>query len=297
MRFTRRKSVIMSEKIPCSVGILTLNSGQTLRTCLESVETFAEIIICDGNSTDNTLAIAREYGAKIVKQYDSEKPNLSCVKDKATVRTRNMEAATYDWYFFMDSDDALPSEITQEVRRIVENQALPYSIYRMPSRIYIAGRLIKYASVYPAYQIRLFRRSTGARFKGEVHDHIDFDRAKYQLGEMKSFYHFYWPAERAEHFWAYQKKYAEWEVAVVEFESLPAFLYWAIYRRLRLMASFIFFRIPRTYLLHGFKDSLPFKFEFLVLWQHCYILYLFILRGRSLIKSRKHGYHEKARKN
>ena len=59
----------MNQKIPCSVGILTLNSGQALRRCLDSLKDFAEIIICDGNSTDNTLEIAREYGAKIVKQY------------------------------------------------------------------------------------------------------------------------------------------------------------------------------------------------------------------------------------
>jgi len=88
-------------KIPCSVGILTLNSGATLRRCLDSVKDFAEIVICDGNSTDDTLEIAREYGAKIVKQYDSNEPNLRCNKDKANVRQKNMEAASYDWYFFM----------------------------------------------------------------------------------------------------------------------------------------------------------------------------------------------------
>ncbi len=274
----------MSEKIPCSVGILTLNSGQTLRKCLESVKAFAEIIICDGNSTDGTLEIAREYGAKIIKQYDSDAPNLSCVKDKATVRTRNMEAASHDWYFFMDSDDTLPAEITYEIQSIVQNPEPPYSIYRMPSRIYIAGRLIRHASVYPAYQIRLFRRSTGARFKGEVHDHIVFDKKKYQLGEMKSFYNFYWPAERAEHFWAYQKKYAEWEVEVMKFDSFQAFLYWGIYRRLRIFFGFLLWRIPRLYFRYGFKDTMPFRYEFLVMWQHLYILYLVIKKRRRTLK-------------
>ena len=41
-----------SEKINCSVGILTFNSEETLLKCLESVSDFSEIIICDGGNTD-----------------------------------------------------------------------------------------------------------------------------------------------------------------------------------------------------------------------------------------------------
>ena len=81
------------EKINCSIGILTLNCGDTLERCLKSLKDFREIIICDGNSTDNTLEIAKRYGAKIIKQYDSNEPNLRCAKDKANVRQKNMNAA------------------------------------------------------------------------------------------------------------------------------------------------------------------------------------------------------------
>src|SRR3990167_3480604 len=153
-------------KIPCSIGILTLNSGRTLRRCLDSVKDFAEIVICDGNSTDNTLDVAREYGAKIIKQYDSDEPNLRCVKDKANVRQKNMDAANYDWYFFMDADDILPTETIDEIREIIN------------------GKIINHASWYPAYQIRLFKRSAGAKFKGKVHDHMVFDRTKHKTGMM-----------------------------------------------------------------------------------------------------------------
>jgi glycosyltransferase involved in cell wall biosynthesis len=51
------------EKIRCSVGILTYNSGKNLRRALESVKNFSNIIIADGGSTDDTLQIAAEYGA------------------------------------------------------------------------------------------------------------------------------------------------------------------------------------------------------------------------------------------
>ncbi|MDP3784936.1 MAG: glycosyltransferase family 2 protein [bacterium] len=270
-------------KISCSVGILTLNNGKTLRRALESVKDFAEIIVCDGNSTDDTLEIARRYGAKIIKQYDSDEPNLRCEKDKANVRNRNMQTARYDWYFFMDSDDELKPEVAAEIRAIVQNPSPQFLIYKMPSRIWIDGRLVKYASVYPAYQARLFNRKTGAYFKGSVHDHVVFDSKKYKVGAMRSFYDFHWPPERVQNFWAYQKKYTGWELETARFDSPGSFLYWGIYRRIRIILGFLLWRIPRLYLLHGFRESMPPRFEFLVLWQQCYLLGLFIIKSPRLL--------------
>jgi glycosyltransferase involved in cell wall biosynthesis len=55
-----------------SVILATLNSGRVLEACLKSIQeqdydqNLVEIIIADGGSTDNTLEIARKYGAKII---------------------------------------------------------------------------------------------------------------------------------------------------------------------------------------------------------------------------------------
>jgi len=261
-------------KIPCSVGILTLNSGATLRRCLDSVKDFAEIVICDGNSTDDTLEIAREYGAKIVKQYDSNEPNLRCNKDKANVRQKNMEAASYDWYFFMDSDDALPAGIAEEIKNIALNPNPEFMVYRMPGRIFIDGREIKHEASYPSYQIRLINRKIKPYFKGKVHDRLEFDRKKYKVGELKNYYDFHWTKERAENYWKYLKMYSGWEAEVLGHGSRRSFFYWCVYKRLRIIAGYLY-RIPKMYLLYGFKDSMPPRIQFLTLWHHFYLLYLF----------------------
>ncbi|MDP3729371.1 MAG: glycosyltransferase family 2 protein [bacterium] len=269
-------------KIPCSAGILTLNSAKTLPRCLEHLKDFAEIIICDGNSTDNTVQIAQSYGAKVIKQYDSNEPNLRCMKDKANVRNRNMDAATQDWYVFIDADDSLLSETVEEIRSIVTNPHPEHLIYRMPTRIFVDG-IFKYASVYPAYQMRLFNRKTSARFKGAVHDHIIFDKQKYTVGTMQSYYDFHISSDRVRNYWKYQKDYTRLELETAHFSSIPSFLYWGIYRRLRIIAGFLLYRIPKLYLAHGFKHSMPVKYEFLTLWQHVYLLYLLITRAPKLI--------------
>ena len=84
--------------IPCTVGILTKNSGLSLRRTLESVKDFLEIIICDGGSTDDTIAIAREYGARIVPQNKEFLDTDGYIQDFSAVRNQTLAAATFDWY-------------------------------------------------------------------------------------------------------------------------------------------------------------------------------------------------------
>ena len=56
----------MSEDNKISVIINTYNAEQHLRKVLDSVKDFDEVVVCDMESTDHTLEIAKEYGCKIV---------------------------------------------------------------------------------------------------------------------------------------------------------------------------------------------------------------------------------------
>ena len=58
-----------------------------------------------------------------------------------------MNAAAYDWYFFMDADDILPAETIKEIRQIVNNDS-EFSIYKMPTKIIINSKIINCASWY-----------------------------------------------------------------------------------------------------------------------------------------------------
>jgi glycosyltransferase involved in cell wall biosynthesis len=269
-------------KIKCSVGILTLNSASGLAKCLNAFKDFEEIIVCDGNSTDNTVEIAKAYGAKVIKQYDTDEKNVRCVKDKATVRQKNMLAATCDWYFFMDSDDTLSEEAVEEIRGIVSSPSPEYLIYRMPTRIYIEDdsgyKEIKYEATYPSYQTRLVHKSVNARFKGQVHDHLVWDTKTFKVGTMKSYYNFFWPKERVQNFWKYSSTYAQWEVDVSPKRIFSDFVYWVVYRRLRTIAGYILYRLPKMYILHGFKETMPLSIELNIVRYHCKILLLDIIK-------------------
>lgn len=262
-----------SEKIPCSVGVLTLNSAGGIRACLESLKDFEEIIVCDGNSTDGTADIARAYGARVIKQYDTDEPETPCIKDKAAMRQRNMEYATKDWYFFMDADDTLSPEVVQEIREIVTSQRPDHYIWRMPTRIFIDGKEIKHEATYPSYQTRLVHRVVNAKFKGEVHDRLVFDESRYTLGTLQNFYNFHWSKDRVDNLWSYFKRYADWELDVMRFQDFSSFLYWGIYKRLRTILGYILWRLPKMYLKYGANGTMPLWIELTIVRYHLRILW------------------------
>lgn len=105
-----------------SIIIVTFNAEKTLATCLESVVTQSyldkEILLIDGNSSDNTL--------KIIQNYASMYPFIRWIseKDKGIYDAMNKGIAMSEgeWLYFLGSDDTLFDYKVME-RVFVEQQA------------------------------------------------------------------------------------------------------------------------------------------------------------------------------
>ena len=160
------------KKIPCSVEILTRNSAATLEKCLPSVKDFAEIIILDGNSTDRTLEIARKYGCRTYKQYDTDEPEVR-IKDYAEIRNRGLKFASYDWFLYIDSDEYLSEEAVKEIRSIVQSPNPEAFVWWQPRKYVLAGRVVDCATTYPSQQIRFFHRAWVKEFIKPIHERIE----------------------------------------------------------------------------------------------------------------------------
>jgi len=103
------------QKTDISVCIPTYNSAKTLRACLDSIfrQTVKpkEVLICDGNSTDKTLEILKEYPVKIV---------ATDVKGVGSARNVLASAASGKKIAWIDSDVAIPVnwlELREKIHR------------------------------------------------------------------------------------------------------------------------------------------------------------------------------------
>lgn len=157
-------------KIPCTVEILTYNSGKTLHKAIESVKDFAEIIILDGGSSDNTLEIARDFGCVVLKQDAQYKNTDGSLRDFGGVRNQGLRASSYEWFFFLDSDEYLSEEIVSEIQDIISQNK--YGAYFVPRKYIYKKTIIECSTTYPNYQMRLFHRSCVGEFVKEVHERI-----------------------------------------------------------------------------------------------------------------------------
>lgn len=158
-----------SQRVPASVGILTLNCADVLPRALKSVERFEDKFICDGNSTDGTQDIARQHGARIVKQVETDEPNQR-ITDFGKARTKCVNAALKDWYFRLDSDEYLSPEAVDEIGRIVSDPNPQFRVYKIPRKYVWRGKVIDDTITYPNRQIRLFRRDAVDGYTKMTHE-------------------------------------------------------------------------------------------------------------------------------
>lgn len=266
-----------TEKIPCSIAIIT-SKADGLEHRLKALSEFGEIVICHGNAPEENLKIARDLGAVIVRQYDTDEPLLNSMTDKAAVRQVAMDASTLPWRFFMDRDDVLSPETIAEIRTITTDPNPEHLIWRMPSRIFIekedgTKHEIRYAAAYPAYQTRLVHKDVGAQFRGLVHERLSFDHTKFSVGTMRNSYNLQWSKQRVAQYWKYLSGYADMEIKVMHHGSFKNFLYWMVYRRARTIASYLLWRLPKLYLMHGFTDTMPLFIELTTVRYHFKILF------------------------
>lgn len=159
------------DKILCTVAILTHNNEATLSRCLESVKDFAELIVCDGNSTDATLEIARIAGARILTQDSVFKDAQGRISDFSGVRNQTLSAASYEWFFFLDSDEYVDEKLVEEIRRITTSSMI--GAYFVPRLYVIGGEIVRCASTYPSQQMRFFHRTVAHTFIKSIHERID----------------------------------------------------------------------------------------------------------------------------
>lgn len=161
-----------AHKIPCAVGILTFNSGATLKAALESVINFTEVIICDGGSTDETLSLARAYGARVIVQAPEFKSEDNKVIDFSGVRNQMIAAASHEWFFSLDSDELMTSALQAEIETLVSS-GHPAAAFWVPRKYTLNGELVECAATYPSRQMRFFHRDVVKGFVKTIHEKIE----------------------------------------------------------------------------------------------------------------------------
>ena len=136
-----------------SAVLITKNEAANLADCLESLRFCREWVVLDGQSTDDTVAIAQRFGCKVINDADWRGFGIQ--------KQRALDAASGEWVLSIDADERITPELAAEIQQAVRSNAADG--YYIKRRSQFLGRWMRHGGWYPDRVLRLARRAN-ARF-------------------------------------------------------------------------------------------------------------------------------------
>jgi len=150
----------MSKSPAIAAVILTKNEEKNVYRCLQSLSWADEIVVLDSGSTDNTLEIAKKFGAHVeVRICEPFK-----VAQQRNWAIDNLKLKS-EWILFIDADEVVPEKLKSEILNAVKQAPKDVVGFRLCPKFMFMGRWLKRTNLFPAWHDRLCRLE-GVKFKG-----------------------------------------------------------------------------------------------------------------------------------
>ncbi len=148
----------MSAPPKLSLALIVKNEARCLDRCLRSVrEAVQEIVVVDTGSTDDTVRIARGFGAKVA--------TFAWINDFAAARNHALDQCSGEWVLMLDADEHASPALAAELGGFIKG---PPAVGRL--KIISDFRRNNQLLRSQTFVSRLFPR--GARFEGRIHEQL-----------------------------------------------------------------------------------------------------------------------------
>jgi glycosyltransferase involved in cell wall biosynthesis len=165
---------------PISAVIITYNEELNIERCLRSLKDIAdEIIIVDSFSTDNTVDLAKSFGAQVFQQVFLgyvEQKNFALSKTK------------YQHVISLDADEEISESLKKSILEVKEQWT--HDAYYFNRLTNYCGKWIKHTSWYPSKKLRLWDKRKGEWGGMNPHDKFVLKKGatkKYLKGDLLHF--------------------------------------------------------------------------------------------------------------
>ena len=147
-----------------SLCLITKNEQNNISRCIDSIKRYvSEIIVIDTGSTDETVDIAENLGARVF--------SYQWANDFAAARNFALDQATGDWIVFLDADEyfepAQSVNLPAVIKKVHGNRKIDAVCILMKHMERIDGPVIAHTQI-----VRLFRHSRAIRYQGRIHEAI-----------------------------------------------------------------------------------------------------------------------------
>lgn len=153
-----------ASRLPISVCVIAQNEADRIAACLGSAAFCDDLVVVDGGSTDDTVAVAESAGARVIhRPFDG----FRAQKDFAVA------AARHDWVLCLDADEWVDPSLRAAIERRFAEGVGDTAAYRMDRRNRFLGKVMKHGNAGSDRVVRLFdRRKAGWHGAREIHESV-----------------------------------------------------------------------------------------------------------------------------
>lgn len=150
--------------LPLSVFIIAHNEADRIGRTIEAIRDLTDdLLVVDSGSTDGTVELAREFGARVVfRAWEGYGPQKRFAE----------EQCRHNWLLNVDADEVVPPGLAAGIRRIFADGPVR-DAYRLGIAEIFPGERKPHRWSYTLWPVRLYRRDRGRYSASPVHDRVD----------------------------------------------------------------------------------------------------------------------------
>lgn len=184
-----------------SVLILTLNEEANLPGCLDSIAWCDDILVFDSGSTDRTIEIAKEKGARVLtRSFDNYGSQRQAALEQGSFK--------HSWLLVLDADERVDPVLAEELKAIASDPSCAQKGFRIRRKDHFLGKWVPRSTLYPTWHPHFFQYSCARYEPRSVHEYPIIDGP---AGELKG-HILHFPFNKGlEEWWDKHRRYSKLE--------------------------------------------------------------------------------------
>lgn len=181
-----------------SILITTHNEAPNIARCLHSVAWADDLLVVDSFSTDETVALAQQCGARVEQR---------AYAGPADQKNWAIPRARYEWVLILDADEEVSPALAEEIQTLLAQPEIAEDAFWIGRNNHFLGQRVRYSGWQNDAVVRLIRRDRARYDTKQVHEEIDTEGL--HVGRLQGRLEHY-TFRSLDHFLDKTRRYARW---------------------------------------------------------------------------------------